>query len=466
MVFYGLFASGGRGAERAPALRRRRVRTRAQQRHRDRACLLAFAQITADERSSWTDAARVRDETRLLLLLGIGTTAGIVAMALVLAARAARRGRASPARLRVARTPRCARWSVSRDGPFGYVVANQLALLFVLVLAKTGDTGDVSAYLYAFAFYQVPHGLFAVSIMTTMTPELARRVHAGDTEGLTRDFNLGLRYLVIVVLPAAVAVHRARAAARRDARARQLHRRTTPSSPPTRCRCSRSGLLPFSVYLYTLRAFYARYDTRTPFLLNLLENGANVVLAVVLYPTFGVQGLALAWSGAYLLGAIAALRGAPDIARRRARIEPCARPLVRAAIGSLALAMVAAPLAGAIGHIPAARALVASVTAALAGGLVYLLVLFALRADELRSLIAMFRRRRTDSASTTDPGKERATRERSRCNHGRRERIGAPRTPRRRTRWQFCRTPFASSPTAPAISRRRCARNTASRSYR
>ena len=30
----------------------------------------------------------------------------------------------------------------------GYVVTNQIALLFVLVLAKSGTTGDVSAYLY------------------------------------------------------------------------------------------------------------------------------------------------------------------------------------------------------------------------------------------------------------------------------------------------------------------------------
>ena len=50
----------------------------------------------------------------------------------------------------------------------GYVVTNQLALLFVLVLAKSGTTGDVSAYLYAYAFFQVPHGLIAVTITVNM----------------------------------------------------------------------------------------------------------------------------------------------------------------------------------------------------------------------------------------------------------------------------------------------------------
>ena len=50
------------------------------------------------------------------------------------------------------------------------------------------------------------------------------------------------------------------------------------------------GLVPFSVYLYTLRGFYALQDTRTPFFVNAFENGANVVLALALFPALGVQG--------------------------------------------------------------------------------------------------------------------------------------------------------------------------------
>jgi len=52
-------------------------------------------------------------------------------------------------------------------------------------------------------------------------------------------------------------------------------------------------LVPFSIYLYVMRAFYALKDTRTPFFLNAFENGLNVLLAIVLFPHFGVQGLAL-----------------------------------------------------------------------------------------------------------------------------------------------------------------------------
>src|SRR5262249_59746335 len=43
------------------------------------------------------------------------------------------------------------------------------------------------------------------------------------------------------------------------------------------------GLVPFSVYLFSLRAFYSLQDTRTPFFLNCVENALNIVLAFPLY---------------------------------------------------------------------------------------------------------------------------------------------------------------------------------------
>jgi peptidoglycan biosynthesis protein MviN/MurJ (putative lipid II flippase) len=53
----------------------------------------------------------------------------------------------------------------------GAVAANQAAL-FVTLRLLNGPNGEVSAYTYAFIFFQLPHGLFAVSIMTTTTPAM------------------------------------------------------------------------------------------------------------------------------------------------------------------------------------------------------------------------------------------------------------------------------------------------------
>ena len=135
------------------------------------------AQHRRRPRASWIDVRRISGDAGKLALLGAGTTAGIAAMALVLLP-ALRRARAH---LRAAfdwRHPAVRKMLRLSGWTIGYVVTNQIALLFVLVLAKSGTTGDVSAYLYAYAFYQVPHGLLAVSIMTTMMPELSRSASA------------------------------------------------------------------------------------------------------------------------------------------------------------------------------------------------------------------------------------------------------------------------------------------------
>ena len=67
------------------------------------------------------------------------------------------------------------------------------------------------------------------------------------------------------------------------------------------------ALVPFSVYLYALRGFYALRNTRTPFWLNLFENGVNIAFAVALVPALEVQGLAMSYAVAYSVAAIAAM---------------------------------------------------------------------------------------------------------------------------------------------------------------
>ncbi len=351
--------------------------------------LLVFALRTSDRHGAITDVARVRNDLGLLLLLGIGTTAGIVAMAVVLVPAVMRAG----VRLRFVlawRDPairtilRLSGWTA------GYVVTNQLAQLFVLVLANN-SAGNVSAYVYAFTFYVVPHGLLAVSIMTTMTPNLARRARAGDREGMRREFGLGLRYIVVLVLPASV-LFAVLAQPMLGVIVRNQFTVHDAVVTADTLQAFAISLVPFSVYLYAMRAFYALQDTRTPFVLNAFENGLNVLLAIVLFPHLGVQGLALAWSGAYFLAAVAAML----VLRRRIGGVPDAaamRSAARAGVAALAMAAVAAPVAGAIGHSSPAVALLATAVAGTAGALVYVVSLLVLRSEELASLMRLVRRR-------------------------------------------------------------------------
>jgi putative peptidoglycan lipid II flippase len=353
------------------------------------AVLVVFANMTAGSRGDWIGVQRISSDAGKLALLGAGTTAGIAATALVLLP-AMRRARVRlwpvfewkhPA---VRKMLRLSGWTI------GYVVTNQIALLFVLVLAKSGTTGDVSAYLYAYAFYQVPHGLLAVSIMTTMMPELSRSAAQLDYPGLGRTFRVGLRYLLLLMAPAAV-LFVALAQPMVGVLVRGGFAPHDAAVTADTLQAFAVSLVAFSVYLYALRGFYALADTRTPFVINAIENTINVALALALFPSLGVQGLALAWTGAYSLAAILAL-----VMLRRRVPNPVDRTVgaaaIRALIAGVALAIVASPLASAIGRTSANRAVVATAVAGLVGGVVYLLVLFVLRTPELRSLFASLRR--------------------------------------------------------------------------
>jgi putative peptidoglycan lipid II flippase len=277
----------------------------------------------------------------------------------------------------------------------GYVVANQCALLFVIVLAS-GREGGVSAYQYAFIFFQLPHGLFAVSLMTTIAPELARAANVHDYGALSRQFETGLRYLVLVVLPAAVAylvlAHPVVGILANGAFA--------PGDAAVTADVLQAlavGLLPFSVYLYALRGFYSLQDTRTPFVVNLFQNGLNIVLALALFPELGVQGLGYAYAVSYVVAAVVALvalhrRIGGGVERSTGAV------VLKAALAAAVLAVVAAPLAGAVGDAGTLRNLLAALLASATGGLVYLLVLRALGVTEMAAVTGLLRRRAPKSA--------------------------------------------------------------------
>jgi len=223
-----------------------------------------------------------------------------------------------------------------------------------------------------------------------MMPELSSSASRLDFPELARKFRLGLRYLLLLMLPASV-LFVALAQPMVGVLVRGGFHAHDAAVTADTLQAFSIGLVPFSVYLYALRGFYALHDTRTPFVINAVENALNIGLAVVLFPSLGVQGLALAWTGAYSVAAVLALvmlhRRVPHPIDRDVRASA-----VRAVLAGAALAIVASPLAAAIGRTSANRALFTTAAAGLAGGLAYVVVLFVLRTPELRSLSSVLRR--------------------------------------------------------------------------
>ncbi|MEO6987650.1 MAG: murein biosynthesis integral membrane protein MurJ [Aquihabitans sp.] len=244
------------------------------------------------------------DNPRIIWVLGLGTTSGIVIMALSLYPSVRRAGvrlefNPSMKHPAVRRAIRLSGWT------FGYVVANLVALFIVQILAAPGSD-DVAKYTTAFQFFQLPHGLLAVSIMVTFEPLLGRADSRGDRKEFNKQLLLGFRLIGLLVIPAAVGY---------IALPKGLDHRTFTGGASIERAFSVTGIvaafaigLPgFSSYLYALRAFYAMKNTKIPFIINCFENALNIVLAIILVRVWGVVGLALAFGLAYSVTAVIAV---------------------------------------------------------------------------------------------------------------------------------------------------------------
>jgi putative peptidoglycan lipid II flippase len=333
----------------------------------------------------------IRHDSRALALLGLGTTAGYLVQALAqLPALRAAGGHLTwvwdlrhPAVRTVARL---SGWT------FGFVASNQVALFVVLLVAERSP-GGVSAYSAAYLFFQLPHAVLAVSVMSALQPELAANWSAGEVDEFRHRLVQGLRLTAVIVVPAAVGYI---VLARPIVVLVLEHGRLTHGAALVTAdllALLAAGLPGFSAYLLLMRAYQAMQDTRTVFWLYLLENGANIVLAFALYPVLGVRGLGLALSLAYAVGTVAALG---HLRRRTGGLEgrTLAPVLVRILIATAAMGAVVAVTSAAVGGGTAFRLALRVGAAVVAGAAVYLVVAVALGVDDLAALVRRGTRRR------------------------------------------------------------------------
>lgn len=178
-----------------------------------------------------------------------------------------------------------------------YVATNMVGLSLRNAFALQAAAGGVgpATLRYAWVFYQLPYGVFAVSIATAFAPELAHAADAGDWEEFKTYYSRGLRANGMLIIPLAamlialavplVTLYRGGAFTSGDVRVVAVMLSGWAL-----------GLFSFSAYMFTLRSFYSMQDTRTPMLTNIGAHAVQIALYALL-----TQG-ALGWGGIGLLG--------------------------------------------------------------------------------------------------------------------------------------------------------------------
>jgi putative peptidoglycan lipid II flippase len=328
------------------------------------------------------------------LVLGAGTTLGVIAMTLALWPSLRRIGYSWRPRMdwnhsAVRKLGRLSVWVAV------YVVANQVALLIIIVLAGS-VIGGFSAYSYAFVIFVLPHAIFVVSIFTALLPSMSARWTERDHAGLRELLSRGLRDTAVVIVPASLGLI---ALALPLSRLIFQHLHVSESDARLIARTLQGfavGLPLFSCFQLLTRTFYAMQDTRTPALVNIAAATVNIAADVLFMKGlgWGIAGLALGQSVSYVFGtaALAVIGrrrlGGLDgsrIARSLARIVPVSALAALAAFG----ASVAIGSLGDGSGIWAAQVGAGSWT----GVLVFVAAALIVKIDEVRNLAGTIRGR-------------------------------------------------------------------------
>lgn len=332
----------------------------------------------------------VLNDKPALFLLGLGTTAGIVALVVVLLPAM----RAAHIRIRpnFDRHNEAVRSVVKLSGwMVGYVVANQVSLWLMKALVNGTGEGRASGFEYAWQFFQLPYGLVAVAVMTAFMPELSSLASRGDRKGYRTRLGQGYRLAMLVIIPVTVAYVCLASPAIRLLLSQLLGTVITSAFGTESIAITSSMLtwlalaLPFFVtFLFMMRGFYARRDTRTPFIISLWQNAVQIVLSLILAAVMGFQGALLGFVIAYAFGALMAMG-------RLARQAGGMGAHVGSALGRyLVAAAFMAPMTWGVAQVIGSGAVwhtfLQVALAGVAGGGVYVVVLWILGSDDLELL--------------------------------------------------------------------------------
>jgi putative peptidoglycan lipid II flippase len=336
--------------------------------------------VLADDRLKWT--------------LGLGATLGIACMALAVVPATVAAG----LRFRPVwdwKHPAVRTLLVLSGWTIGFAAANQLSVVVIRNLATREGPGVASAYIDAFLWFVLPHGLLAVSISTTFQPELARSVVTRNRARFVEQMSAGVRITALLTLPAAAGLLVLREPIVGLMERGQFD--AVASHNTSRALAGLAiGLTAFSIYVFVMRGFYAHRDTRTPFTINVVENLINIVLAVVLIERWGVLGLGLAYAISYMVTSVWALQVLSYKVKGFSVTTVLAgiwRPALAATVMGFAMWVMTRSVGPDRGWQGVAQLLIAGT----AGLLVYAACLLVLRVPDVEAIAARLRTRRTPS---------------------------------------------------------------------
>jgi putative peptidoglycan lipid II flippase len=240
-----------------------------------------------------------------LLVLGLGTMAGVALQALVLV----------PAMKRTGFKFKW-RWGWDRRladfGALGFWVLLYVGLglvsMFVLTRVALNGEGALVAYNYQWLVSQMPYGVLGVSLLTALMPKMSRAAAAKDTEGLVGDLSFGNRMSSIMLMPFSAMLTVTGLAIGIGVFSLGASGLPGGTRIGMALALSAFGLVPYAITLLQLRVFYAMKDARTPTLIQAIivvfRIGLLYAFLAISPPEKLAVGVSIAMSLSFVIGAI------------------------------------------------------------------------------------------------------------------------------------------------------------------
>lgn len=274
-----------------------------------------------------------------VVVIGLGTSAGVVFQA-ALVVRALRRSRPQRIRRPLDASPRRGGMRSVAAWALAYVAISQVGLLVVLRIAahRTGWTTAMNADL----LFQVPFGVLAVSVLTSIMPGLSSAAAADDRRQVLDLIGTAAHYCTALLLPVTALLTAAGPALTTVLYAHGATSSTEAARVGTALAFAAFGLIPFAVVMLQLRVCYALGDGRTPVLVNTAMVLTKITLAVMasklLHGAAVVVALPATASTSFVVGAVVG----SAVLRRRLGSLGLARAITAARRGAPAAAAIVA----------------------------------------------------------------------------------------------------------------------------
>ena len=197
-----------------------------------------------------------------VLLLGLGTTAGVVVQAAIMIPPLRRAG----VNLRPlwGIDDRIKQFAGMGVAIVAYVAVSQAGYIVTNRIASLADEAAPTIYQQAWLLLQVPYGIIGVTLLTAIMPRLSRNAADGDDRAVVRDLAVGTRLTMIALIPIVLFFT---AFGQPIANALFAWGEFPPEvADITGWTLSFSAftLIPYALVLLHLRVFYAREEAWTP----------------------------------------------------------------------------------------------------------------------------------------------------------------------------------------------------------